>query len=82
MSNSPKLPTPIDRNGHKFFIRHQFENHKRGLAGLPPIAESDVSVIEFVPAPQAAEELGVSRRTLGRQMAAAAKPDAGEGKVA
>jgi hypothetical protein len=68
--SSPKLPTPILKNGRKYFLRHQLENFKRALAGLPLIDENDVSVIELVPAPQAAQELGQSRRTLGRRMAA------------
>jgi hypothetical protein len=69
MSN-PELPATITKNGRKYFIRHQFENYKRALAGLPLIDENGVSVIELVPAPQAAEELGQSRRTLGRRMVA------------
>jgi hypothetical protein len=66
--SSVEFPTPIEKNGRKFFLRHQLENYKRALAGLPLIDDSDVSVVEFVPAPQAAEELGQSRRTLGRRM--------------
>jgi hypothetical protein len=65
-----ECPNPITKNGRKYFLRHQLENYKRALAGLPLIDESDVSVIELVPAPQAAKELGQSRRTLGRRMAA------------
>lgn len=68
--SSTEFPTAIVKNGRKYFLRHQLENYKRALAALPLIDESDVSVIELVPAPQAAEELGQSRRTLGRRMVA------------
>jgi hypothetical protein len=71
-----EFPAPITKNGRRYFIRHQLENYKRALAGLPLIDENNVSVIELVPAPQAAEELGQSRRTLGRRMRNAA--DEGE----
>jgi hypothetical protein len=70
MSNA-EFPTAIVKHGRKYFLRHQLENYKRALAGLPLIDEGGVSVIELVPAPQAAEELGQSRRTLGRRMASA-----------
>jgi hypothetical protein len=70
--STAEFPTPITKNGRKYFLRHHLENYKRALAGLPLIDESSVSVVEFVPAPQAAEELGQSRRTLGRRMKAAA----------
>jgi hypothetical protein len=66
--SSVEFPTPIIKNGRRYFLRHQLENYKRGLGGLPLIDEASVSVIELVPAPQAAEELGQSRRTLGRRM--------------
>ena len=74
------FPRPINRNGRKFFMRHQLEAYKRALAGLPPI-DGETSVIEFVSAPQVAEELGQSRRTLGRRMAAKKQND-DQGKVA
>jgi hypothetical protein len=66
-----RLPTAIDRNGRKFFVRAQFENYKRSIAGLPLIDENYVSVLEFVSTEQAAAELGASRRSLGRRMRAA-----------
>jgi len=63
-----EFPAPIEKNGRKFFIRHQIENYKRSLAGMTLIAEDAVRIVEFVPAQQAADELGVNRRTLGRRM--------------
>ena len=83
MSPSVKFPDSITLNGRKFFIRHEIENHKRALAGLPLIKEASVSVVEFVPAPQVAEELGQSRRTSGRRMKAVkCASDTGEGEAA
>jgi hypothetical protein len=81
MSHNAEFPSPIVKNRRNYFLRHQLENYKRSLAGLPLIDENNVSVVELVPAPQAAEELGQSRRTLGRRMAAV-KPGAGEPKAA
>ncbi len=44
-----EFPTPIIKNGRRYFLRHQLENYKRSLAGLPLIDENGVSVIELVP---------------------------------
>jgi hypothetical protein len=81
MSPSAEFPSPVTKNGRNYFLRHQLENYKRGLAGLPLIPDCAVAVIELVPAPQAAEELGHSRRTLGRHMAGAKTTAAAEAAV-
>jgi hypothetical protein len=80
VANAIEFPSPITKNGRNYFLRHQLENYKRGLAGLPLIPDGAVPVIELVPAPRAAEEIGRSRRTLGRLMAAV-KPSADERKA-
>ena len=82
MAATIELPEPITRSGRKFFLRHQLENYKRGLAGLPLIDENNVSVVELVPAPQAAEELGQSRRTLGRRMVSVKRENTAPGAAA
>ena len=55
MTVKPEFPTPVDVNGRKFFTRHDLENYKRALAGLPLIQPDNV--IALVPAGQAAVEL-------------------------
>ena len=80
--SSVEFPAPITKNGRKFFIRHKLENYKRALAGLPLIDESGVSIIELVPALQAAGELCHSRRTLGRRMAPSKSAPAGGSQAA
>jgi hypothetical protein len=65
------FPKAVLQNGRNFFFRHQIEDHKRALAGLPPVEPP--AVLELVPAAQVAAEYGFGRRTLGRLMEAAKK---------
>ena len=48
MADAAKFPEPVTRNGRKFFIRHQLENYKRALAGLPLLPENTIAVVELV----------------------------------
>jgi hypothetical protein len=68
---------PVDINNRVYFARHEFERYKRALLSLSlgtvatePVDEFEPAVVELVPAAQAARELGVHRRTLGRRIKA------------
>ena len=67
MSN-PSFPRPTRINGRVYFGRYEFDQYKYAVLGLgkPP---STSGPDELVPAAQAAKELGVGRRTLGRRIA-------------
>jgi hypothetical protein len=76
MSHFPDLPEPLRINGRVYYQRHKLEEYKQKLIARALGGESDgeqttdpPTVIELVPAPQAARELGHSRRTLGRRIA-------------
>jgi hypothetical protein len=56
-----QLPEPTRINGRLFFERHQLENAKREVLGLPLLPRDPAAVIELVPAPRAAVECGKSR---------------------
>jgi hypothetical protein len=63
-----ELSTPVRINRRLFFDRHELENAKRRVLGLPLLERDPTAPIELVPAPQVAEELGRSRRTIGRRI--------------
>ena len=63
-----QLPEPTRINGRLFFERHQLENAKRLVLGLPVLPRDPTAPIELVPALQVAQEFGRSRRTIARQV--------------
>jgi hypothetical protein len=67
MTTTNTFPTPVRQNGRIYFLRSSLEAHKRALAGLPPVDFQGIDAL--VPAPRAATELGVGRRTIGRRVA-------------
>jgi len=72
--SEPEFPLPIEKNGRLYFPRSHVEGYKRKLIhramGLPGDPEPVQTDIEFlVPADTVAQELGISRRTLGRYIA-------------
>ncbi len=54
--------------GRLFFDRHEVENYKRALLGLPLLERDPQTPIQLVSANQFADELGKHRRSLGRQI--------------
>jgi len=67
--SKPECPAPTNIGGRLYFERHEIENYKRALLGLPLLERDPRVPIELVPAGRFAEELGRSRRTLGRRLA-------------
>jgi len=71
MTTPLTFPAPRRIDGRLFFVRHEIEELKLALIGeargepSPPPA-----VIELVPAARLAHELGISRRSVGRRIAA------------
>jgi hypothetical protein len=59
------VPEPVILGDRHFWKRHDIENMKRKVAGLPPI-DAVPTTLEFVSAAQVAHELGVCRVTLKR----------------
>jgi|HubBroStandDraft_6_1064221.scaffolds.fasta_scaffold2408012_2 hypothetical protein len=64
----PEAPKPVRLGKRLFFDRHEVENYKRRLLGLPLLERDEREPIELVSARQFSEELGRSRRTLGRRI--------------
>jgi hypothetical protein len=64
---SVSFPRVIDQSGRRFFLRSALDAYKMALAGLP--YEKPTEPEELVPIRQAAHELGVCVRTLGRRIA-------------
>ena len=76
MSQKSDRLEPVHINNRVYFARHKFERYKRALLSLAhgtvateSVDEVEPAVVELVPATQAARELGVHRRTLGRRIA-------------
>jgi hypothetical protein len=68
MSESVDFPAPFRHAGRLMWERHEVENYKRSLMGLPPLERNPHTPITFVSAKQLAAELPFSRRTLGRRI--------------
>ena len=66
---SPEFPAPTRIRRRLFFERHEIENYKRRLLGLPALERDPREPIELVSAIQVSEELGRHRRTIGRRIA-------------
>jgi hypothetical protein len=66
------FPRVTTQNGRRFVARHDLENYKLALAGLPPVERDAKAPIEFVPFRRTAEELGICVRSVERRVAAAA----------
>jgi hypothetical protein len=64
----PEIPTPTRIHGRLFFERHEIENYKRRLLGLPALERDPREPIELVSAIQVSEEFGRHRRTIGRRI--------------
>lgn len=68
-----EFPPVIEIQGRKFVTRSQLEFYKKRVLaramGAPAPTYEAPTIETFVPLPQAATELGVSRRTIGRRMA-------------
>ena len=79
MLDKPEIPAPFEMNGRLYFKRSELEAYKKAVFAwatggqLAPPAESNPPVEEFVSAQQAARELGVGRRTIGRRIVERAK---------
>jgi hypothetical protein len=54
------------------WVRHDVENYKRALMGMPPIERDPETPITFVTAKQVTAELPYGRRTIGRRVRALA----------
>ncbi len=65
---TPEFPTPIRQNGRLLFVDRQVENHKRALAGMPPLPDDPNAPIKFRAASEVANDFGFGRRTLGRRL--------------
>jgi hypothetical protein len=66
MQPTPVFPAPFRLNGRLVWDRHEIENHKRILLGLPPLARKPEEPIVFVGAKQLVTELPFGRRWLGK----------------
>jgi hypothetical protein len=64
----PEFPAPFRHAGRLVWDRHDTENFKRALIGLPPLERDSNAPIVFVTARQLADELPFGRRTLGRRV--------------
>jgi hypothetical protein len=82
MSVLPKFPPAFEMGGRKFVRRSQLEHYKQATvaqalgASAPKYVEPEIE--QFVALTDAAAELGVSRRWVGRRMVerASSKSDA------
>ena len=72
MSAQPDFPTPFRLNGRLMWVRHDVENYKRALMGMPPVEREPQTPITFVTAKQLTAELPYGRRTIGRRVRALA----------
>ena len=68
MSNVSNFPAPFRHAGRLVWDRHDIENYKRALMGLPRLERDPHTPILFVTAKQLAEELPYGRRTIGRRV--------------
>jgi hypothetical protein len=68
MSTPVDFPSPFRHAGRLMWDRHDIENYKRSLIGLPPHERDSNAPIVFVTARQLADELPYGRRTLGRRV--------------
>jgi hypothetical protein len=68
MSESPEFPAPFRHGGRLMWDRHDVENFKLALMGLPTLERNPQTPITFVSAKQLAAELPFGRRTLGRRV--------------
>jgi hypothetical protein len=70
MSSEIEFPRPMRLNNRLYFARSALEKYKRALVaeatGAEPVPYTGPEV--FVPVEQAAQELGVTRRTIGRRI--------------
>jgi hypothetical protein len=62
------FPAPFRHAGRLVWDRHDIENYKRSLIGLPAHERDSQAPIVFVTAKQLADELPYGRRTLGRRV--------------
>jgi len=69
MSKEPEFPAPTRIRRRLYFDRHEIENYKRRILGLPALERDPKTPIELVAANQVSEELGRHRRTIGRRIA-------------
>ena len=68
MSESPDFPAPFRHGGRLVWDRHEVENYKRSLIGLPPVERDPQTPISFVTARQLTAEFPYGRRTIGRRV--------------
>ena len=66
MQPTPDFPAPFRLNGRLVWDRHEIENHKQILLGLPPLERNPDEPIVFVGAKQLVTELPFGRRWLGK----------------
>jgi hypothetical protein len=64
----PEFPAPFRHAGRLVWDRHDTENYKRALIGLPPLERDPQKPIEFVTARTLTAELPYGRRTIGRRV--------------
>ncbi len=68
----PAFPPPVHINGRVYFQRSLLDKYKYAVLAKALDGELEIPPSpheEFVPATQAARELGVTRRTIGRRVA-------------
>ena len=68
MSETPDFPTPAVFGGRLRFDEYDFESFKRRLAGLPVMDRDPNAPVRFKNAHEVCTDLGINRRTLGRQI--------------
>ena len=66
MTETPDFSAPLRLNGRLTWDRHEIENHKRRLLGLPPLERDPNAPIVLVSAKQLVAELPFGRRSLGK----------------
>ena len=68
MTTTPDFPAPFRLNGRLVWDRHEIENHKRSLLGLPPLERDLSEPIVFVNAKTLVGEMPFGRRSLGARV--------------
>jgi hypothetical protein len=66
MTETPDFPAPLRLNGRLTWDKHEYENYKRRLLGLPPLERDPDAPIVLVSANQIVADLPFGRRTLGK----------------
>jgi hypothetical protein len=72
-SPQPRFPVVVKNNGRGYLFRSHLDRYKAELLaqalGVKPVYPPPLQPDPLVPLPAAADELGVTRRTVGRRIA-------------